>query len=141
MFLNLQVPLLYPLNIIKLFPSLVCLKPTPGTKCIMAPLRPPAHIMVAAPPLRPPEHIMAAVMPQVPCICVVSSEVEQHKSYKSSRLRMSLLLVSSTDSSSVVCADEEARSYAAQWAPSAHVHPRQMTGYPVQQSREVAGYR
>ena len=71
----------------------------------------------------------------------LSSEVEQHKSYKSSRLRMSLLLVSSTDSSSVVCADEEARSYAAQWAPSAHVHPRQMTGYPVQQSREVAVYR
>jgi hypothetical protein len=86
MFLNLQVPLLFPSNSIKLFPSLVCLKHIPGTKCIMAPLRPPAHIMVAAPPLRPPEHIMAAVMPQVPCICVVSSEVEQHESYKSSRL-------------------------------------------------------
>ena len=77
MFLNLQVPLLFPSNSIELFLSLVCLKPIPGTQCIMAPLRPPAHIMVAEPPLRPPEHIMAAVMPQVPCTCVVSREVEQ----------------------------------------------------------------
>jgi len=53
------------------------------------------------------------------------SEVEQHKSYKRSRVCLSLLLVSSTDSSSVVCADEEARAYAASWQEGG----RHLVGY------------
>ena len=59
----------------------------------------------------------------------LSSEVEQHKSYKRSRLCLSFLLVSSTDSStdssSVVCADEEARAYAASWQEG----ERHLVGY------------
>ena len=67
----------------------------------------------------------------LPCICVISLVVKskQHKSYKRSRLCLSFLLVSSTDSStdssSVVCADEEARAYAASWQEG----ERHLVGY------------
>jgi hypothetical protein len=59
----------------------------------------------------------------------LSSEVEQHQSYNRSRVCLSLLLVSSTDSStdssSVVCADEEARASAASWQEGG----RHLVGY------------